>query len=97
MLVNLSYFDVIEKGKKQQKARKDKKEMSEKGDLDRISVRLWKSKIFGQESTYSKDFFFKSVDELRFVKKCQNRIFKVNFQCQKSTEFNQIFSKKDFI
>ena len=34
LLVNLSYFDVIEKGKEQQKARKDKKEMSEKGDLD---------------------------------------------------------------
>ena len=50
--------------------------------------RWWvlKSKIFGQESTYSKDFF-KSVDELCFVKKCQNHTFKVNFRCQKSTDF----------
>ena len=31
----------------------------------------------------------KSVDELPFVKKCQNRTFKVNFQCQKSTEFKK--------
>ena len=36
-------------------------------------------------------FFKKSVDELQFVKKCQNRTFKVNFQCQKSTD---IFQKK---
>ena len=49
-----------------------------------------KSKIFGQESTYSREFFFKkSVDELWFFKKCQNCTFKVNFQCQKSTEFSQ--------
>ena len=53
--------------------------------------RWWvpKSKIFGQESTYSKD-------ELRFIKKCQNRTFKVNFRCQKSTEFFQKkFSSKN--
>ena len=49
-----------------------------------------KSKIFGQESTYSKDLFFKeSVDELWLIKKCQNCTFKVNFWCQKSTEFFQ--------
>ena len=36
-----------------------------------------------------KGFFFKFVDELRFIKKCQNCTFKVNFQCQKSTEFFQ--------
>ena len=54
-----------------------------------------KSKIFDQESTYSKDFFFKSVDELWFIKKCQNCIFKVNFQCQKSTEFFQKKSSKN--
>jgi len=30
-----------------------------------------------------------SVDELWFIKKCQNCTFKVNFQCQKSTEFSQ--------
>jgi hypothetical protein len=37
--------------------------------------RWWviKSKLFGQESTYSKvKFSKKSVDELRFVKRCQN-------------------------
>ena len=31
----------------------------------------------------------KSFDELRFVKKCQNRTFKVNFECQKLIEFFQ--------
>ena len=42
------------------------------------------------ESTYSKEIlFFKSVDELWFIKKSQNCIFKVNFRCQKSTEFFQ--------
>ena len=54
--------------------------------------RWWvlKSNTFGQESTYPKDFFQKkSVDELGSVKKCQNHTFKVNFQCQKSTEFFQ--------
>ena len=54
--------------------------------------RWWvlKSKLFGQESASSKEFFFfKSFDGLRFVKKCQNRTFKVNFLCQKSTEFFQ--------
>ena len=43
--------------------------------------RWWvlKSKLFGQEWTYSKKFALKkSFDELRFVKKCQNRTFKVN-------------------
>jgi hypothetical protein len=67
--------------------------------------RWWvlKSKISGQESTYSKQIFSKiSVDELQFIKKCQNCIFKVNFWCQKSTEFfqknlglGQIFCPKD--
>ena len=54
--------------------------------------RWWvlKSKIFSQESTYSREIFFKkSVDEFWFIKKCQNCTFKVNFQCQKSTEFSQ--------
>ena len=46
--------------------------------------------MFGHESTYSKEFVLKkSFDELRFVKKCENRTFKVNFLCQKSTEFYQ--------
>ena len=57
--------------------------------------RWWvlKSKLFGHESTYSKDFFFfKSINELRFIKNCQNHTFKVNFRCQKSTEcFQKIF------
>ena len=50
-----------------------------------------KIKLFGQESTQSRGSFLKkkSFDELQFVKKCQNCIFKVNFQCQKSTEFIQ--------
>ena len=61
---------------------------------DIISVLcVLKSKIFGQESTYSKDFF-KSANELRFIKKCQNRTFKVNFRCQKSNEF---FQKKSHL
>ena len=49
--------------------------------------RWWvlKTKIFVQESR----FFFKSIDELWFIKKCQNCTFKVNFRCQKSTEFFQ--------
>ena len=53
--------------------------------------RWWvlKSKIFGLESTYSKDFFFKSVNELQFDKKCQNRTFKINFLRQKSTELKK--------
>ena len=34
-------------------------------------------------------FFQKSVDELWFIKKSQYCTFKVNFQCQKSTEFSQ--------
>ena len=38
-------------------------------------------------------FFFKSFDELRFIKKCQNHTFKVNFRCQKSNKF---FQKKSF-
>ena len=36
----------------------------------------------------------KSIDELGFVKKCQNCTFKVNFLCQKSTEF---FQKKNHL
>ena len=36
-----------------------------------------------------KGLFFKFVDELRFIKKCQNCTLNVNFHCQKSTEFFQ--------
>ena len=60
-------------------------------------LRWWvlKCKIFAQESTSSKDFFLKqSCNEIWFVKKCQNCTFKVNFLCQKWTEF---FQKKRFI
>ena len=31
----------------------------------------------------------KIINELRFIKKCQNFNLKVNFQCQKSTDFFQ--------
>ena len=60
-------------------------------------LKLWvlKSKIFGQESTYSKKNVLKKlVDELQFFKKCQNRTFKVNFGCQKLIEF---FQKKIYL
>ena len=58
-------------------------------------LRWWvlKCKIFAQESTCSKKLK-QSYDELRFVKKCQNHTFKVNFLCQKSTEF---FQKKNHL
>ena len=36
-----------------------------------------------------KGFFFKSVNELGFIKNCQNRTFKVIFQCQKSTDLKK--------
>ena len=46
--------------------------------------------IFGQESTYSKDLFLKSVDELRFVKKCPNRTFQFSM-----SKIDRTFSKKN--
>ena len=60
-----------------------------------ISVWLWNFKDGG---TKKQDFcprinmlkgklFFKSANELRFIEQCQNLTFKVNFWCQKSTEF----------
>ena len=48
-----------------------------------------KQKIWPRINILKGFFFFKSVDELQFVKKCQNYIIKVNFRCQKSTEFFQ--------
>ena len=39
-------------------------------------------------------FFKQSYNELWFVKKCQNCTFKVNFPCQKLTEF---FQKKNYL
>ena len=41
-----------------------------------------------------KGFFYKSVDELRFIKKGQNCTFKVNFQC-KNLALGQIYWPKD--
>ena len=60
-----------------------------------ISVRFWnfkdgaKRQDFWQRINILKGICFKqkSVDELRFVKKCENFTFKVNFRCQKSTKF----------
>ena len=54
--------------------------------------RWWvlKCKIFAQESICSKESFLK---QLWFIKICQNLTFKVNFLCQKSTEFFQIKKK----
>ena len=48
-----------------------------------------KSKVFGQELTYSKQVFLKSFNELQFIKKCQNCTFEVNIRCQKSVKFFQ--------
>ena len=56
--------------------------------------RWWvlKSKVFGQESTYSKEIVvFYEYNELWFVKKCQNHTFNVDFLCQKSMELFWIF------
>jgi len=50
---------------------------------------------FAQESTCSKEIFFKqSCDELLFVKKCRNRNFKVNFYVKNRRNF---FKKKSFM
>ena len=64
-----------------------------------------KKQYFCPRINILKGFFFKSFDELQFVKKCQNRTFKVNFRSQKSTEFKkkknlglgQIFCPKDYV
>ena len=51
-----------------------------------------KMQDFAQESTCSKEIFFKqSCDELLFVKKCRNRNFKVNFYVKNRKNF---FKKK---
>ena len=59
-----------------------------------MSVRLWNFKLgpkkqdFWPRIKYSKENIFKKcVDELRFIKKCQNPTYKS--QCQKSTDFFQ--------
>ena len=61
--------------------------------------RWWvlKSKNFSQEPTYilKEIFFKKTFDELRFVKKCQNRTFKANFGCQKLVRYFQKRSAKN--
>ena len=63
-----------------------------------VEFQVWwvlRSNFFGQESTYSKEFSLKkSVDELLFIKKCQNCTFKVNFWYQKSTK---VFQKEKII
>ena len=46
-----------------------------------------KKQDFWPKINILKEIFF--VDEKRFIKKCQNCSFKVNFQCRKSTEFFQ--------
>ena len=48
---------------------------------------------FLAKNQHTQKIFLRPVDELRFVKKCKNRTFKGNFQCQKSTDF---FQKKSF-
>ena len=62
----------------------------------------FKKQDFWPRINILKGFFFKSVVELWIIKKWQNCIFKVNFRCQKSTEFfqknlglGQIFCPKD--
>ena len=61
------------------------------------SFRLWnfkddgslKTRFLAKNQHPQRNFFKKSVDELQFVKKCQNRTFRVNFGCQKLIEFFQ--------
>ena len=48
-----------------------------------------KKQDFWAKNQHTQRIFFKSVDELWFIKKYQNCTFKVNFRCQKSTEFFQ--------
>ena len=73
-----------------------------------MSVRFWNSgvmvlncNIFAQESTCSKEIVLKNNPLMNYgsyLKKCQNRTFKVNFLRQKSTEyqFRRPFKKKTF-
>ena len=51
---------------------------------------MYPNMCFAKESSCSKEIVLnQSCKELWFVKKCQNRTFKVNFLCQKLTEFFQ--------
>ena len=53
-------------------------------NVKRVMISVWswnfkdggslKSKIFGQESTYSRDFFFKFVHELQFIFNIKNQL-----------------------
>ena len=55
------------------------------------AVWVLKSKIFGQRSTYSKKTtVFYEFNCWQFVKKCQNLIFKVNFQSKESSDLFSI-------
>ena len=57
--------------------------------------RWWVLKArFLHKNQHAQRNFFLNNPTMMFVKKCQNRTFKVNFLCQKSTEF---FQKKKFI
>ena len=59
-----------------------------------------KKQDFWPRINIPKGFFFKSVNDLRLLKKCQNPTLKVNFGRQKSTEFFQkkisFFSRLNF-
>ena len=64
-----------------------------------ILVRSWNFKdggcfkvLFLAKNQRTQRIFFKSYDELQFVKKQQNYTFIVNFRCQKSINFFQSFS-----
>ena len=50
------------------------------GETSLVSVRLWN---FKENQHAQMNFFRQSCDKLWFIKKCQNRTFKVNFLCQK--------------
>ena len=63
-----------------------------------VEFKTWwvlKSKIFGQESTYPKDFILNpSMNYLQFIKKWQKCTFKVNFWFKNRLKF---FKKERFI
>ena len=56
-----------------------------------------KSKVFGQESTYSKEIVvFYEYNELRSVKKCQNHILKISNICTIKILTKNQFQKNTF-
>ena len=50
---------------------------------------ILENKVVQKLELEKNNFLKQSYNELWFVKKCRNRTFKVNFLCQKSTEFFQ--------